>query len=315
MTDQLAAEGYAIVEDVLVPSLDLDPIVEQYQTVLDRLVGELLAAGGIADPQQGLPFGPRLIAITRAAQRSLAQHFDISLPQSDALGDAPLNLSSAAFALITHPRLLDTVQSVIGPEILFSPVGHVRMKLPEDTLGPGADSLMAKVPWHQDNGVVLPEADESTVLTVWIPLTDTTLDNGCMQVLPTPVGSPLRPHALSSSAGAHVPIGCVDESQSVTLPIRAGSVLLMHSRTMHASLGNTTVDQVRISMDLRYQAPDQPTGRPQFPSFLARSPSHPDQEIHDPREWVSLWEAARLRLKGRDLPPFNRWGADTGSCA
>ena len=37
-----------------------------------------------------------------------------------------------------------------------------------------------RVPWHQDNGYTYVEPQE--YLTVWLALTDATLDNGCPEV-------------------------------------------------------------------------------------------------------------------------------------
>ena len=39
-----------------------------------------------------------------------------------------------------------------------------------------------RVPWHQDNGYTYVEPQE--YLTVWLALTDATLDNGCPEVAP-----------------------------------------------------------------------------------------------------------------------------------
>ena len=46
------------------------------------------------------------------------------------------------------------------------------------------NGLISKIPWHQDNGVIMPEADEASILTVWLPLTLATIPNGCLQVVP-----------------------------------------------------------------------------------------------------------------------------------
>ena len=90
----------------------------------------------------------------------------------------------------------------------------------------------------------------------------------------------------------------------------------MHSRTLHSSLPNCTGDQIRISMDLRYQPPEQATGRPLFPSFLARSGVKGERLLKDASQWAYLWETARLALiKEEALLHFNRWNADSGSCA
>ena len=47
----------------------------------------------------------------------------------------------------------------------------------------------------------------------------------------------------------------------VPVPMRPGSVLLLHRLTEHSSLSNLS-DGIRWSFDLRYQPVGQPTGRP-----------------------------------------------------
>ncbi|MBO0848069.1 MAG: phytanoyl-CoA dioxygenase family protein [Pseudonocardia sp.] len=313
-TQQLDELGYLVVEDILDPRRDLQPILDEYAEVLDRLADMLYAAGSIPDTYADLPFGPRLIQITREHGASLSQHFDISLPQAGIRSDTPMHLGPACFRLLTNPRLLDLAAELVGPDILVSPVGHVRIKLPEGTIENG-DGQMAQIPWHQDNGVILSEADESNVLTVWVPINEATVDNGCMRVIPTARGGDLRDHCPSIRRGAHIPDRRIDDHDAVTLPMKRGSVLLMHPRTVHSSLGNTTTDQVRISMDLRYQPVGQPTGRPMFPPFVARSAAHPDTEMHDPERWADMWRNARARLAAEPPSAFNRWDANSPVCA
>lgn len=311
---QLDELGYLVVEDVLDPRRDLQPILDEYAEVLDRVADMLRAAGSIRDTYADLPFGPRLIQITREHGASLSPHFDISLPQAGIRSDTPMHLGPACFRLLTNPRLLDLAAELVGPDILVSPVGHVRIKLPEGTIENG-DGQMAQIPWHQDNGVILSEADESNVLTVWVPINEATADNGCMRVIPTPRGGELRTHCPSVRRGAHIPDRRIDDRDAVTLPMKPGSVLLMHPRTVHSSLGNTTTDQVRISMDLRYQPVGQPTGRPMFPPFVARSAAHPDTEMHDPEAWAAMWRTARAQLAADAPTAFNRWDANSPVCA
>lgn len=310
----LREQGYLVLEDLLDVKADLQPMLDEYQEVLDELAETLYRSGDISSTYSDLPFGPRLITITREHGSSLSQHFDVSLPQTGVQTDTPMHTGPACFRLLTHPRLLDIAEDLVGPDIYSSPVGHIRMKLPEGTVETG-DGMMAKIPWHQDNGVVLAEADEAEVLTVWLPLTDATAENGCLQVLPTSRRADLMTHCPSPTRGAHIPDRYVDDSQAVTLEMRPGSVLLMHPRTPHSSLENSTSDQVRISMDLRYQPVGTPTGRPQFPGFVARSRSHPEDEMHDPVAWRAMWDQARSDLAARPSPAFNRWDPDSPVCA
>ena len=90
------------------------------------------------------------------------------------------------------------------------------------------------------------------------------------------------------------------DDRALPLPMRPGSVLLMTQRTIHSSLDNVTHDQVRISMDLRYQPIGQPTGRPAFApaGFVARSRAHPDRALSDPAVWADRWFVLRRRAGG-----------------
>lgn len=312
---RLETDGYAVVEEILDPVHDLEPLLADSADILERLAGHLYRNGEVESLYAELPFGPRLIRLTEQCGHSLSQYFDLALPNGGIRSDTPINTSAAGFAVLTHPRLLDLAEELLGPEIAVSPVGHVRIKLPEETLPDGRDGLMAQIPWHQDNGVVLEEADGVNVLTVWVPVNDATLQNGCMQVVPTPRRHNLQPHCPSDRRGLHIPDSFVDENRAVPVPMRSGSVLLMHSRTIHSSLANMTRDQVRISLDLRYQPADQPSGRPMFPSFIARSRSNPSRELHDPRIWSRLWLDARAQLAEEPARGFNRWDSNAPACA
>jgi phytanoyl-CoA hydroxylase len=71
-------------------------------------------------------------------------------------------------------------------------------------------------------------------------------------------------------------------------------------------------------MDLRYHPVGQASGRPAFPSFVARSRAHPERELHDPQRWARLWLESRRRLAGlpaEEWPPFNRWSRESELCA
>jgi hypothetical protein len=312
---QFAAEGYLVVEDVLDPIQDIQPLMEEYAAVLDGIAQSFQTQGLIASNYHDLPFRERLIQVCLESGRSLSQHFDISLPQTGIRPDTPIHLGPAVFELLTKPRLLDVVESIVGPEIYSNPVQHIRMKLPPRALtSANSDGLNAKIPWHQDNGVVLPEADEATILTVWMPLTDATIENGCLQVIPRSHTGDLAPHC-PTARGAAIPDRLIAQSQAMPLPMRAGSILLMQQRTIHSSLDNVTPDQVRISFDLRYQPTGQPTGRPAFPGFVARGSAHPETVLRDAAAWAHSWLDTRERLAARENPAFNRWQAGVGVCA
>ncbi len=313
---QFAEEGYLVVDEVVDPARDIAPVFAEYATVLDEIAKNLHGQGLISEAYADLPFTDRLIRICEASGRNFHRHFDCSLFLGDIRPDAPIHVGPALFRLVTHPRLLDVVERVIGSEIYSNPTQHIRMKLPPRAIAPGNNSaLVARTPWHQDNGTYTTDADESEILTVWMPLNDATVENGCLQVIPRSHRHGLATHCPGrEGVMMSIPGKLLPEAQAIPLPMQAGSVLLMTRQTVHASLDNGTDDQVRISFDMRYQPTGQPTGHPYFPGFVARSHAYPGQVLRDPAEWARLWYAARNRLNaGHDGVP-ERWSVEHPAC-
>lgn len=313
---QFDQEGFLLVEDVLDPVDDIQPVLDEYAGVLDGIARQLYDDGVIGSAYVSLPFTERLVAVCAESGRNFPQHFDFSLPQSGIRRDTPIHVGPAVFNTLAHPRLLDLVEDLIGPEIYSNPVQHIRCKLPPRAVERGTyNGLISKIPWHQDNGVIMPEADEATILTVWLPLTPATVENGCLQVVPRSHRAGLTQHCPTDQ-GVAIPDRLVAVQEALPLPMRPGSALLLTQRTVHSSLDNMTTDDVRISMDLRYQPIGQPTGRPAFApaGFIARSAAHPETVLRDPATWAANWHATRERLS-EDSPVFNRWRADAAGCA
>lgn len=312
---QFEEEGYLVVENVLDPDRDIAPVMVEYSEVLHGIATSLAEKGAIASAYCGMPLAARLIQICIESGRNFPQQFDISLPQTGVHHDTPIHVGPAAFGLLTNPCLLDLVEDVIGPEIYSNPVQHIRMKLPKRAVAKaGYSGLISQIPWHQDNGVILPEADQSSILTVWVPLNEATIQNGCLQVIPRSHLGDLVSHCPTEK-GVAIPEPLIPVQRATPLPMRPGSVLLMRPRTIHGSLDNATEDEVRLSFDLRYQPIGQPTGRPAFPGFVARSTAHPEAVLRNPAEWARLWYEARAKLAVQDNSAFNRWRAGVGMCA
>lgn len=310
-------EGYLVVEGLLDPQADLDPIIEEYKGVLDQLARDLYARGEISSLYEELPFGQRIIRIYQESGKVHAQYFDFSLPQGGVQHDTPFWVGPAVFAALTNPRLLDAVESIIGPEIYSNPVQHVRIKPPEH-LTPKDESgrvQLGATPWHQDNGVVLPEADETEMLTVWFPLLDAPVEAGPLEVIPYSHRDGIRTHCPRPGIGLSIPDALLEREQSIPIPLKRGDVLFLHRRTCHASLSNVS-ENVRWSFDLRYNPIGQATGRGAFPGFIARSRANPASELHDPQEWARLWYAARERMaSAQENFVFNRWDGKAPVCA
>lgn len=309
------AQGYIVVEGVLDPATDLDPVVGEYEQLLDDLAARWHAEGKLPSTFAELPFPLRFARVLQEAKDvNVMSYFDISLPFKGVTPEQPIHLGPRAFGLLTNPRLLDVVEQFVGPEIYSNPIQHTRIKPPERDLPEHlrASSLLAKTDWHQDRGVHLPEADETDMLTVWLPVTDATEENGCLCVIPGSHGGGLTTHCLTK--GNSIPAELLG-GEPRALPMKRGSVLFMHHLTKHASLRNVS-DGIRWSFDLRYHPVGQPTGRPAFPGFVARSRQNPASAVTDPEDWANLWRAARARLAEIEDPgKFNRWTGEEPACA
>ena len=110
------------------------------------------------------------------------------------------------------------------------------------------------------------------MLTVWFPLMDVDVKDGCLCVWPGSHHRGLLDHC-PSKAGLAVP-GKLLEGKAVPMIMEKGDALLMHKQTLHASYSNTS-NRVRFSLDLRYNPIGQPTGRPAFPALWPAAASIP----------------------------------------
>ena len=303
-------QGFLVVENVLGPEV-LDPVRAEYERLLDALYAGWRAEGRVGAPVRD-DFWGKLLSAYRAGC-DWFQPMDISLPGDRIHADTPFHFGPAVFDMITAPPLLDMVEDLIGPEITSNPIQHVRIKPPSDALQ--EDEVRAHITatdWHQDRAVALEEADATRMVTVWLAITDATVENGCLQVLPKRADQPMLPHCPKAQTG--IADGFVDEARAVPLPVRAGGAVVFHPLTPHASLVNRT-DGFRWSFDLRYHVTGQNSGREHFPSFVARSRAEPETELHDWRRWKAMWEQARTRLADRPHIDIHRWKSDAPHCA
>ena len=245
---------------------------------------------------------------------------DFALPQANITAETPIHLGPAVFRMLTSPRLLDAVEWLVGPEIECNP----HPPHPDQGAPAGGAGGALELP-HRGDGLApgprrgppgagrLPRAHR---------LAPGDRGHGAERL---PAGDPPLPHrdlahhCLVSPAkkGLHIPDSFLAPGEPVALPMCPGDVLLMHKKTMHASLANES-DDIRWSMDLRYNPTGEASGRPAFPSFVARSRAHPEQELHDPQRWaapVAGDAPAPGRAAGGGVAPFNRWSRDPSLCA
>ena len=297
-----AEEGYVIVEGALTDD-DLDPVIAGIEAFVDERARSLHEEGRITELHEGEPFERRLALVTRE-DTSIYDDIDIMNMRAEAV-----------FRFLGNDRLLNLVQSFVGPEITCSPIQHLRAKLPDNVIhgGNGDESahsernedLAARVkenvaPWHQDAQVHHEDADPVFILTVWLPLCDTDEENGCLQIIP-------RVHHQQMvywSEGFGIEDGELPEGEVLSLPMKKGDVLLMHKLIPHRSIPNHS-GSIRWSLDLRYQQTGLPTGRSFYPNFIVRSQRHPEFVLTDYNTWRRGWEEA-LKVTAQRPPRKNR---------
>ena len=311
--DDFHENGYLAVDGLLDYDLDIAPVIAEYQQLLDELCARWVADGRLPETYSDLPFERRLVEVYKAGL-DYAQAIDIALPNAKVYADTTMHTGPAVFDLLRSPRLLSAVESLIGGEIYSNPIQHVRIKAPKKYVEEQDkyNSLIDKTSWHQDVGVGLEEADDTQMVTAWVAVTEATVENGCLQVVPKSHREGLALHCTPGQLG--IPDQLIELEAAVPAPLKPGGVLFFHPLCKHGSLENQS-DSFRWSFDLRYNPIGQPTGRPHFPGFVAQSRLNPDSALDDWREWAQLWLDARDRLAERDAVKVHRWDDDDPMCA
>lgn len=273
--------GYIVVENVFTES-DLAPLIADINQFIDRRAKELQAEGHVTDLGEGLPFEKRF-AHLYAQTRLIEEGIDIYQSQL-----------AEMYKFLYNDKLLDVVESLVGPEILCNPIQHLRAKIPTPIINSDFPVYRYNVPWHQDAATTQEDADPYKIVTFWIPLVDAMRETGCMEVLPGAFKNGLLQH--QNFAGLTIVPEQLPDITPQPVPCPKGGMVIMSKYTPHRGLPNTS-DIVRWSLDLRYQAVGTSTGRTFYPDFVARSRENPAQVQPNYAEWCADWvvalEAAR----------------------
>jgi ectoine hydroxylase-related dioxygenase (phytanoyl-CoA dioxygenase family) len=263
-------EGYIVLEDFLNEE-DMEPARAAMMEKTEEIARDLLANGLIPHTFEAEPFATRL-----------ARLFD-GLTDQDFLkwGRGWRDRKPGYFHLMSNSKILDAVESLIGPELFSNPVYNVRPKVPKVAAG--------AVPWHQDKSY-WPDANSNPVITVWIPLVDSTHENGCLHLIPGTHKKRAVAHGQESYSGTsylELPGEYIErrKREIIALPMKAGSAVLFNDRLIHSSTPNNS-NGVRWSVDLRYQPTDQDPMPQHGIGFLARSRSHPERVATLP-DWLA----------------------------
>ena len=141
-----------------------------------------------------------------------------------------------AYQLATHPKVLDIVETLLGPDLLVWAT-ELFAKHPHDA--------NVSIGWHRDCTYMGLKAEHTT--SAWIALADSTAANGCMRAAP---GADRRstPSIEALRAGAETD-GLVD------VVLRAGEMSLHDAEIAHGSTPNRS-DHKRVGFVIRYITPE-----------------------------------------------------------
>ncbi|MEO8004671.1 MAG: phytanoyl-CoA dioxygenase family protein [Betaproteobacteria bacterium] len=146
--------------------------------------------------------------------------------------------------LIRHPRIVDTVEDILGPNLLVWGTSFF-IKEPNDP---------AYVSWHQDStywGLSHPD-----IVTAWVALSPSDIPNGAMRVVPGTHLKDQLPHTDTFAEnnlltrGQEVAV-TVQSENAVDLLLEPGEMSLHHVRIVHGSEPNRAHYR-RLGLAIRY---------------------------------------------------------------
>ncbi|TVY08887.1 phytanoyl-CoA dioxygenase family protein [Paenibacillus cremeus] len=164
---------------------------------------------------------------------------------------------------LLHPRLLDVLEALIGPDVLA--VQSMLFFNPPRKGGQG---------WHQDSFYIQTQPD--SLIGAWIALDRADTDNGCLWVAPGSHNEPIYPPVQQSNSYMHAnekqiqglfPARNASEmddivnklsevaakyGEAIPVALEPGDVLFFHSHLLHRSYRNETDDRFRRAYVCHY---------------------------------------------------------------
>jgi len=201
--------------------------------------------------EQGyLKFGRIFMAAEMDALRGHVDQMTLALPEGKRPEemDVPHFQDAWLFRYLADERVLDVIEEFIGPDIVLwsshfiaKPRGNGRA-----------------VPWHTDGAYWNKRLDPMDVITLWLAVDESTVENGCMRVIP---GShrAFRAHLdayqpvdrSQNVFNARIPPEMIDEEKSVNLELAVGECSFHDAWTIHGSNPNCS-EKRRCGYTMRY---------------------------------------------------------------
>jgi hypothetical protein len=167
-----------------------------------------------------------------------------SVGQGGGKNDEGVQGSRVFLDLAMEPQILDMVAQLIGPDIILWGC-HVFCK-------PAGDGH--ETPWHQD-GHYWPMRPLANC-TVWVALDESTVENGCLRVIPKSHAAKFtHPHLLEDRTDLVLNLrtrdDAFDETQAVDLQLQPGQMSMHDVYMIHGAAENRSAKR-RAGVALRY---------------------------------------------------------------
>ncbi len=198
---------------------------------------------------------------------------------------------TSPYELATLPKVLDLVETMIGPDILLYNVTYITKEA----------HTKSHVSWHQD--LTYWGLSDDDQVTLWLALSPATEQSGCMRMLPgSHVNGRVEHQATQDENNVLFQgqtVAGVCEEDSVLCPLEPGEASFHHGWVLHASMPNRSDDR-RIGLNVQYLAPhvrqtkhDLDTamlvrGRDRFKNFAADIPAKSDLDPKAVEKQVEL---------------------------
>ncbi|MQG04975.1 MAG: phytanoyl-CoA dioxygenase family protein [SAR202 cluster bacterium] len=295
--NELKDQGYTILRNVLDPETDIQPLINENVQVLKSLIKSLNKQGKINNTYEGLEGSELFSKFIIDTGQEFFDAFNIFLNYGRTpTSNDQMYLHPEMFNLLRNPKLIDSLEQFLGSEIAVNPLHITRMKPPEKALPMDVqihpDGSISKTNWHQDLWAFQDEANDTNVITVWVPMNESTENNGCLLVVPgSHKAGELNIHCKPSETKKGfkgIPDSIVSKNR-VPLPVNPGDIIVMDVLTEHSALENKS-DGLRWSYDLRYQVANQPAGQGIRKAWTVRSKSDPESEFKKFEQWKEYWE-------------------------
>ena len=230
-------DGCVAVEDII-DDRELEPIRDHIRRKVDEFAREQFADGTISSLYESESFERRYAAISQ----------ELSISPRGWMGNT---YGREFYDLYNLPGVLHVLSIIHGPEVSNIGSPALRTKLP--------GSVITSFPWHQDSQYVDQSAigkkerhtENLHLITVWVPLVEATVENGCCWVIPGSHRWGLLDGARGEDNNVRLEQDVEARGTPVPVPLKPGGALFMSNLCVHNSKLNTT-SGCRWSIDFRY---------------------------------------------------------------